>query len=101
MLNTKIMQGLYYGFLKMDLFVFMKFQMFAFKFFLAPIVKPEDRELWALNDFILLKERHIACYMDIEKNLLALEATDRFISCLKYFILQNHFEVASASFCLF
>ena len=69
--------------------------------FLAPIVKPEDRKLWALNDFILLKEWHIACYMDIEKNLLAIEATDRFISYLKDFILQNHFEVASAPFCLF
>ena len=50
------------------------------------------------DDFILLKEWHIACYMDIEKNILAIEATDRFISYLKDFPLQNHFEAASATF---
>ena len=47
---------------------------------LAPIAKPKDRKLRVLNDFVLLKERHIARYMDIEKNLLAIEAIDRFIS---------------------
>ena len=62
------------------------------------IAESEDRELRALNDFILLKERHIACYMEIEKNLLAFEATNRFISYLKDFPLQNHFEDASALF---
>ena len=39
---------------------------------LAHIAEPEDRELKALSDFILLKERHIARYMDIEKNILAI-----------------------------
>jgi hypothetical protein len=65
---------------------------------LAPIAEPDERELRALNDFILLKERHIARYMDIEKNLLAIEAIERFISYLKDFPLQNHFEAASAPF---
>ena len=65
---------------------------------LAPIAKPEDRELRTLNDFTLLKERHIARYMDIEKNLLNIEATNRFIFYLKDFPWQNHFEAACASF---
>ena len=95
------MQGLYYGFLKMDIFVFHEIPNVRLQIPLAPIAEPEDRELRALNDFILLKERHIARYMDIEKNLLAIEATDRFISYLKDFPLQNHFEAASRHFGLF
>ena len=63
---------------------------------LAPIDEPEDRKLGALNDFISLKERHIARYIDIEKNFLAIEATDRFMSYLEDFPLQNHFEIAYA-----
>ena len=51
-----------------------------------------------MNNFILLKERHIARYMDIEKNLRAIDVVDRFFSYLKDFPLQNHFEVASAHF---
>ena len=51
-----------------------------------------------MNDFITLKERHIACYMDIEKNIIAIEATDRSISYLKHIFLQNHFESISAPF---
>ena len=46
---------------------------------LAPIAELEDREIGALNNFNLLNKRHIARYMDIEKNLLAIEAIDRFI----------------------
>ena len=36
--------------------------------------------------------------MDIEKNLHVIEAYDRFISYVKDFSLQNHFEVVSAPF---
>ena len=125
MFNTKNMQGLYYGYLKIDIFVLMKFQMFAFKFPymqnnkphvqyneyarsilwipenghicvneipnvclqipLAHVVEPEDRELRTLNNFILLKEWHIARYLDIGMNFLAIKATYKFIFYLKDF----------------
>ena len=58
----------------MGIFVFTKFQIF-----LTPIAKLEAKELRALNNFILLKEQNIARYIDIEKNLLDIEATYRFI----------------------
>jgi hypothetical protein len=52
---------------------------------LASISEPNDRELKALEDFIVLKERHIARHMNVEKCLEAIDEASQLISYLKSF----------------
>lgn len=53
--------------------------------FLASISQLDDRELKALEEFILLKERHIVHHMNVKKYLQAIDEASQLISYLKLF----------------
>jgi hypothetical protein len=49
---------------------------------LAEITELEPRDIKVLEEYIDLKERHIARYQDVEKNIEAVEQVEWLISCL-------------------
>jgi hypothetical protein len=52
---------------------------------LAPVLQADARELKALEESIMLKERHISRHMNVEKCLEAIEEASQLISYLREF----------------
>jgi hypothetical protein len=65
---------------------------------LASVAEPDGRELRALEDFILLKERHIVRHMNIEKSLKAVAETSKLIAYMHEFPLKDRTEERNLPF---
>jgi hypothetical protein len=65
---------------------------------LATITDPEPRDIKVLEDYIVLKEKHIARHQNVEKNIEVVEQTKWLISYLKEFPTKDRMEVLESPF---
>jgi hypothetical protein len=64
----------------------------------ATVTDPEPRDIKVLEDYIVLKEKHIARNQNVEKNIEVVEQTEWLISYLKEFPTKDHMEVIQSPF---
>ena len=65
---------------------------------LVIITNPEPQDIKVLEDYIVLKEKHIARHQNVEKNIEAMEQTEWLISYLKEFQSTNRMEAIQSPF---